>query len=78
VNALGRLVDGVYGLFGYSTIKVPFTAEERDQLEERAGRIGFTPQQYFQAICAKHLLDDEDEVAEALAKQKRLGSDGSP
>jgi hypothetical protein len=75
---LGRLVDWLYGLFGYSTIKVPFTAEERDQLKERARRIGFTFSQYCQAICVKYLLDHEEEVAEALANQKRLRSDVSP
>jgi hypothetical protein len=77
-NPLGRLVDWVYGLFGYSTIEVPLAAEERDQLEERARRIGFTFSQYCQAIWVKYLLNHEEEVAEALANQKRLRFDVSP
>ena len=64
-------------MLGYATIEVPFTPKERAQLEERAQRTGFTPQQYFQAILARHLLDHEEEVAEALAEHKPLGSEVS-
>jgi predicted DNA-binding protein len=69
-----RLVDVVTGT---DLIELDLTAEEREQLEELARRIGLTPSQYLQAIAMKHLIDHEDEVAEALAKQKSAAPDVS-
>lgn len=69
MNPIRSIVNGVYALFGYSTIELELTDDLKEQLEERARRIGLSPSQYLQAIAVKHLLDHEDEVAEAVAKQ---------
>jgi hypothetical protein len=76
-NPLAKIVDWIYALFGYATIGVELTQEERDQLEEAARRIGLTHQLYIQAMLVKHVLDHQDEIAEALANEKRRGSDVS-
>jgi predicted DNA-binding protein len=70
-----RLVDVVTGT---KFMEVDLSDEERQLLEERARRIGLTPSMYMQAILIKHLMDHEDEVAEALAEERMRNSDVFP